>query len=208
MFRALLFEDGLPPACKVCFTDLQDFFGSEESADLQQKLTLAQQNGTIGACDLASILVEWMGSGSTALLPSWDGDAIGMVLLRQNGSFVALSEQAAKGMYWLRRGSDGCTVTLTRESETKDVRILRSTVQRSLTDNGSIQLVLTVRSEDCPPDWQSTLAAALLNACTSAVSEMRAAGADVVGIEDLLEAKHLTFEPENYPEIVMEVRIK
>ncbi len=207
VFRELLFEDGLPPACKVCFTNLQDFFQAEETAELQQMLLLAEQNGTIGACDLASILVEWLGSGGTALLPSWDSESIGMALLHRNGDFAALSEQAAQGMYWLRKGSSGCTVTLTRDDETKDVRILQSSIRRSLEDSGSIRLLLSVRSEDCPSDWRSTLASKLLECCTSAVSEMRSAGADVLGIEELLEAERLSFDPEDYPEIVIEVRI-
>ncbi len=206
--RQLLFTQGLSPACKVYFTNVRTFFQSEDSTRTLYSIRMSEQNGLIGETDLASTLNEWLGTGKTALLPSEGPEGTGMVFLHRDGSTVQLSQDAAKGMYWLRRSSKELTVTLSRDGAEYDVTILRTSLQKSVSDSGQVQYSLTVRTDNCPDAWQTILSETILGQCCAAVSEMQETHADVIGIEDLLTAEGEAFNPAQYPEILISVSVR
>ncbi len=204
--RDLLFEQGLSPSCKVCFVRLHSFFQSEDGSTVQERIRMSEENGQLGAADLASLLNEWCGAGGTALLPAASADS--MVLLHKDGTVTKLSEEAARGMYWLRRGKGALRITLSADGEKRDVKLLGCTLQKKVSEEGQLHFLLTVRDEDCPEAWRSVLAETLLSQCRTAVTEMQDVHADVIGIEDLLASADLSFDPAQFPEIKLEVRIQ
>lgn len=186
--RRLLTEQGLSPACKVICADLPDVFGEGRSEALLQSVRMAEKNGLLAVTDLSTVLDEWLGQKQTALLPAVTGDAEGMVLLHEDGTRTALSEEAVRGLFWLRpHGSEPVNVTL----GSADITVLQCHLDTDVEIQADVLTLvysLTVRSEDCPSSLRTTAAAHILQQCTAAAEEMLAADADVIGMETLLAA--------------------
>lgn len=187
----LLFSQGLSPACKVLCTNVGVFFEDESSTDMLRSIRMSEKNGLLGETDLSTVLSEWLGSRKTALLPVTAGSSLGMVLLRTDGTRVLLSEDAARGMYWLRRHkTEEFSMTLQTKDGTEDITILRSSLKKTAAEStqGTVTLCyeLTVHTEDCPEELHRTAAAQILAQCNAAAEEMLAANADVIGMEEVL----------------------
>lgn len=190
----LLLERGLSPACKLLYTQVEQCFTGADPSSVLESIRMAEKDGLLPLTDITTVLEEWLGSRETALLPALTDDGLQMVLLHTDGTCTLLSPDAAQGLYWLRRNS-GEELSLTAETADgiQDIAVTRSSLRKSAADGG-LHYELTVYTDDCPEDAKSALRRKLLSQCRKAVSEMLAAGADVIGMETLTEYGGITEE--------------
>lgn len=187
--RELLAERGLSPACKLLYTDVDACFQKTDTAELLESLRMAERRGLIAPTDITTVLDEWLGESETALMPAISESGLCMVLLHTNGRRTTLSEDAANGMFWLRRneGKD-FTMTVDTPEGVQDVTILRSSLQKNgLLRDGDplLQYSVTVHAEDCPQSARRPLQEQILRQCRAAIAEMLKADADVIGLQEL-----------------------
>ncbi len=186
----LLCNQGISPACKLLYTDVDACFRSTDTAKLLESIRMAERCGMIAQTDITTVLDEWLGDSQTALLPARSDDGLCMVLLHTNGRRTMLSEDAANGLFWLRR-NDGRDMTVTVETPngTEDITILRNSLQKHAAGEGSPTLYysVSVYTDDCPDAVRQVLREQILQQCRTAVSEMLAADADVIGLQSLAE---------------------
>ncbi len=187
----LLCNQGISPACKLLYTDVDDCFRSTDTAKLLESVRMAERCGLIAQTDITTVLDEWLGDSQTALLPARSSDGLCMVLLHTNGRRTMLSEDAANGLFWLRR-NDGRDMTVTVETPNgmEDIAILRNSLQKNaIPQDGKPALCysVSVYTDDCPDAVRQALRKKLLLQCRTAVSEMLAADADVIGLQSLAE---------------------
>ncbi len=187
--RDLLSSQGLSPACKLLCTQVDGFFEAGDMASPLADIRMAERCGLLAQTDLSTVLDEWLGNAQTALLPATRGSDLRMVLLHIDGTCTLLSEDAACGMYWLRRHeNDEFTMTVKTDSGMQDIPILRSTLRKDAltTENAPLlRYTLTVHTDDCPEDARPVLQETIAAQCRTAVQEMLAADADVIGIQTL-----------------------
>lgn len=201
----LLFSQGLSPACKLLYTDVRDCFASADTTALLESIRMAERNGALAVTDISTVLNEWLGDKQTALLPSLSGGALQMVLLHTDGTCTMLTAEAASGMYWLRRhGGEDFTITVETEDGVQDVPILRSALKKSAKED-RLCYALTVYTDDCPENVRPALQEMILRQCHTAVTEMLAADADVIGLGDLAEFSRLDIG-ESSPDISVVIR--
>ncbi len=201
----LLFSQGLSPACKLLYTDVSDCFANADTTALLESIRMAERNGALTVTDISTVLNEWLGDKRTALLPSLSGGALQMVLLHMDGTCTMLTAEAASGMYWLRRhGGEDFTITVETADGVQDVPILRSTLKKSAKQD-KLCYALTVYTDDCPEEIRPALQEMILRQCRTAVTEMLAADADVIGLGDLAEFSRLDIG-ESSPDISVVIR--
>lgn len=181
----LLFSQGFSPACKLLYTDIGSYFSEGDGTQTVQTIRMAEKNGFLPVTDLATALEEWLGSGETALLPAEQNGCIGMVFLHRDGTAVPLSDGAVRGMYWLRRDGGEAAVTLQTENGVEELSVLHST-RRKIAQDGTFLCTVTIYAQDCPDKLQKAAEQQILSDCWTAVQEMLAVHADVIGIEELL----------------------
>jgi hypothetical protein len=181
----LLLHHGLPPACKLLYTQVEDCFTKADTGAVLESVRMAERGGLLAVTDSSTVLEEWLGSRQTALLPALSDTGLKMVLLRTDGECTVLSPEAAQGMYWLRRhGNTDFSMTVRMGQNMEDVRILRSTLRKTLSD-GKLCYKVGVITDNCPETVKPALRMLILRQCRAAVSEMRSARADVIGMETL-----------------------
>ncbi len=203
--QELLLEQGLSPACKLLYTQVEQCFTQADPAAVLESVRMAEHGGLLAVTDCSTALQEWLGSGKTALLPALSDSGLRMVLLHTDGSCTALSAEAAQGMYWLRKGgNESFPVTVETPQGMEDVTVLRSSLRKSAAD-GILIYELTVFTDDCPETAKALLHRVILSQCRAAVSEMQKAGADVIGMEELAAFGKLP-EGENTVNVVVTVR--
>ncbi len=192
--RLLLSEQGISPSCKVLCTNIPAVFSEGRTEPILQSIRMGEQNGLLAVTELSTVLNEWLGQKKTALLPAASGEAEGMVLLHEDGTRTTLSEEAVRGMFWLRpHGNEPVPLTLGSADITCQSSHLDTSVERQ-EDGITLVYALTVRSDDCPPEQRETATAHILQQCSAAAEEMLAADADVIGMEALLASEGiLTF---------------
>ncbi len=191
----LLKAQGIPPACKLLYTPVEACFEDADPSMLRKSIRMAERRGLIAEADISTALDEWLGNSETALLPAMLDDALCMVFLRTDGTCTALSAEASQGMYWLRRNSGKeFTMTLDTANGTEDVTILRSVLQKgAAVQNGepALHYAVTVYTDGCSAEAERALQEQILLQCRTAISEMHAAEADVIGIQALSEFEEL-----------------
>jgi hypothetical protein len=181
----LLLERGLSPACKLLYTQVEQTFRHADPASVLKSIRMAEENGLVPLTDISTVLEEWLGSRQTALLPALSDTGLKMVLLRTDGECTVLSPEAAQGMYWLRRhGNTDFSMTVRMGQNMEDVQILRSTLRKTLSD-GKRCYKVGVITDNCPETVKPALRMLISRQCRAAVSEMRSARADVIGMETL-----------------------
>ncbi|MBR2913529.1 MAG: hypothetical protein IKC40_06380 [Oscillospiraceae bacterium] len=187
--RELLSSRGLSPACKLLYTDVDACFQRMDTASLLESLRMAERRGMIAQTDVTTALDEWMGDSETALLPAISDSGLCMVLLHTNGRRTTLSEDAANGMFWLRRNNGKEFILAVETPEgVQDVTILRSSLQKksAVQDGRSVLLYnVTVYADNCPEALHRPLQEHILRQCRTAIAEMLEADADVVGLHEL-----------------------
>ncbi|MBE6850442.1 MAG: hypothetical protein E7504_01700 [Ruminococcus sp.] len=187
----LLFSQGLSPACKLLYTDLDACFQNTDTVKLLESIRMAERKGLIAQTDITTVLDEWLGDSQTALLPARSTDGLCMVLLHTNGRRTTLSEEAANGLFWLRR-NDGrdFTITVTTPDGKEDIVIVRNSLRKkAVTTDGkpTLHYGVTVYTDNCPETARRRLQEQILTQCRTAISEMLSADADVIGLQSLAE---------------------
>ncbi len=182
----LLFEKGLSPACKVLYAKPDEYFQNPENTAMIHMIRMSEQNGLLSTTELATALNEWHGIWETALLPVQkpEQSVPGLVLLHKDGHCTELSDFAAHGMYWLRRNTGSFTMTLQTPDGEKDI-LIRSIRTEKRIENEELYYHVIIRTGT--PELNDTLQRLVQKQCISALDEMTKAGADVIGIQDLLE---------------------
>lgn len=198
--ETLFYEQCLSPGCKVLYTAPEAFFGNHDSAEAVHSLRMAERNGMLPATDLSTVLEEWLGAWETALLPTPGKDGARLVFLHQNGTSRTLSEEAAAGMYWLRRNKGNFSVSLGDE----EIRISQLRLTRTAKEQ-AVHYAVHVRTRDCSAKLLRSLEEMIQTECYAAVSEMLKAHADVIGMQEALEAAGSRVDTENPPEITVSV---
>ena len=197
--RAMLDEEGVSPACRVFYAP-PPFLARDEAATTVHTLRMAEQSGLLPTADLASVLDEWCGVCRTALVPGQGDGLPAIVLLRDDGRTTRLTDDAVQGMALLRvprgrfqmRAPDGENVTVTR-------------VQRHVRASADgVALTLTLHTEGDGAALRPHVQAL----CETAVAEMCAARADVLGIEAAMARADLTLDPEAFPPVNVIVELK
>lgn len=205
--RELLSSRGLSPACKLLYTDVDACFQRMDTTALLESIRMAERRGLIAQTDVTTVLDEWMGDSATALLPAISDSGLCMVLLHTNGRRTTLSEDAANGMFWLRR-NDGKEFTLAVETPDglQDVTILRNSLQKkAAVQDGKhvLRYGVTVFADNCPEPIRRPLQELILRQCRSAIAEMLEADADVVGLHALADFTQAQDHP-----IVVDVTVR
>lgn len=177
--RMLLFEQGLSPGCKVLYASPGELL-CRDSTEYVHALRMAEKNGLLPATELSTVLGEWLGAWETALLPAQDRK---LVLLHRDGTCVYLSEEAAAGMCWLRPGTDSFSMT----TGAGDAEIRSLELTKTMQD-GQGQYHIRLVTQDADDALRRTLKDRVQAECEAAVREMRDAGADVIGLQTLMEA--------------------
>ncbi len=195
----LFYEEGLSPGCKVLFTAPDTFLRHADAAETVHSLRMAERDGLLASTDLASILEEWSGRWETALLPTPSSDGMRMILLRRDGTFRFLSEDAAAGLVWMRRHEGAFSFTF-RDTE---ITVRKIRIER-MADADGITVQIRIRS-DCPEEIRDALTSQIRSQCAAAAAELTDARADVIGLQDTLDAAGL--HPEDYPVIQTEIDI-
>ncbi len=187
----LLFQKGLSPACKVLYADPADYFKDPDHTAMIHMIRMSEQSGLLSITDLSTALNEWHGFLGTALLPVQKKGTPGLVLLHKDGACTALSEQAQKGMYWLRRNTGGFVMTLETPDGEQDISVRKIRIEKSLHDQQFYYHIKIWITEKIETQFLETL---MQSQCETAIREMLAADADVIGIQDLLESQNLPLE--------------
>lgn len=196
----LLFDENLSPGCRLLFTDVENYFENADSDATVRTLRTAEEKGILPRTELALALEEWLGSGETALIPISQNGTIGMVFMKKDGAVHALSENAVRGMVWLRQSCKEIRYTLQGSGKSEDLTILGSSCRKTQED-GELVCTVAVRLDGRDSEVQEYLREQILRECLCALEEMNAAGADTVGMEMVLGEL-----PEN-PRIRVEVEI-
>lgn len=195
--QTLFYEEGLSPGCKVLCARPEVFLRGRDSAETVHTLRMAERDGLLPVTELATVLEEWLGSGKTALVPANGGRS--MVLLRTDGSTVALSEEAAAGMRWLRRNRGRFSVALSDGSEAEITRIRLTRTA----EDGAVRYTVQLRTKDTGAAQRTLLRAQVQAECDAALAEMLAAEADVIGLEELCDLYALPMPPPVTAEIIV-----
>ncbi len=180
----LLLSEGLSPACKLLYTDVDGYFQNESDCTADM-LRISEKNGRLPRTELATALQEWLGAGEMALLPAKGENGLGMVLLSRNGTAVPLSASAVRGMYWLRQDSGETALTVQTTDGWQELSILRSAREKKAVD-GTFCCTVTVYASGGTPLLREAARQQILRDCRTAAEEMTAVHGDVIGMEDLL----------------------
>ena len=206
----LLFEQGLSPACKILYTNPEEYFQDADSTATVHMIRMSEQNCLLSSTELSTFLNEWHGIWETALIPteSKTEDYPELVLLHKNGTCTKLSDIASKGMYWLRRNSGSFTMTLeTPETQEKqDIFIEKTKIQKSV-QHGKLYYHVKVNTKDSTQELRDTLQNLIQKQCKLAALEMLNANADVIGMQDLLENAEIEIDNNTMPEIEISVTV-
>lgn len=202
----LLFQQGLSPACKILYAEPEKYFTDADSTNMVHMIRMSEQNGLLSSTELSTALSEWHGIWETALLPvqSEQQDYPGLVLLHKDGACTELSDAASKGMYWLRRNSGGFTMTLETPDGERDISVEKCKLQKKVVQ-GKLYYHVKIQSKESEQGLREILQRTIEKQCKAAVSEMLQAQADVIGIQDLLEASEI--EPDKNMELQIEVSV-
>lgn len=203
----LLFKNGLSPACKVLYAELDPYFQNPDNAAMIHTIRMSEQNGLLSSTELASALSEWHGIWETALLPVQKPEQSipSLVLLNQDGTCTELSDFAARGMYWLRKNAGDFTMTLQTPEGEQDMLIRSCRIEKQYADQ---QLNYHVFIRTGTPELNQTLQRLVQKQCQAAVKEMLSAKADVIGIQDLLESSGIYPEKEMNLNIALSVTVQ
>ncbi len=197
----LLKAQGIPPACKLLYTQVEACFEDADPSMLRKSIHMAERCGLMAEADISTALDEWLGNSQTALLPAMLDDALCMVFLRTDGTCTALSAEASQGMYWLRRNSGKAfSMTVDTANGTEDVTILRSSLQKGAAVQNGISVLhytVNVYTDECTAEAGRALQERILLQCRTAISEMHAAEADVIGMQALSEFEELDMNTVN-----------
>lgn len=185
--QELLLEEGLSPSCKILLTPPEAFLGKADCTEAVHTLRMAEQNGLLAKTELSGILDEWLGNWETALVPVPCEDMPGLALLRKNGEVIRLQQTAAAGLFWLRRNTGNFTLTLPQDGETVNVEIGRTFLTKTVSD-GELRYAVRIRTVDCPEPTKQALQEKVLSECQAALQALQHAKADVIGMQDALEA--------------------
>lgn len=206
----LLFQQGLSPACKILYTNPEEYFQDADSTATVHMIRMSEQNGLLSSTELSTALNEWNGIWETALLPaeSESQDYPELVLLHKNGTCTKLSNIASKGMYWLRRNSGSFTMTfeIPETHEMQDIFIQKTSIQKYI-QNGKLYYHVKVKTKDSTQELRETLQNLIQKQCKLAVLEMLRANADVIGMQDLLENANIEIDNNTKPEVNISVSI-
>lgn len=183
--ETLLFREGMSPGCKVLLARPEAFLRRNDSAEAVHTLRMAERDGLLPLTELATVIEEWRSAGKTALVPANGGSAL--ALLRTDGRSVTLSREAAAGMRWLRRNTARFSVTLPDGSEAALTRIRLSRTA----EDGAVCYTVRLRTKDCTDRQRTQLRAQVEAECAAALAEMQAAGADVIGVQEVCEQRGL-----------------
>ena len=189
----LLFEKGLSPACKILYTQPETYFQNPDSKSVIHMIRISEQNGLLSSTELSSALEEWHGIGKTALLPVQKDNQLSLVFLHQDGHCTALSDNAVKGIYWLRRNSGNFLLTLNTPDGEKNISVKKCQLEKNFSSQEFFYHVIVWADS---PQYHTLLKEQIENQCQTAIAEMRSAGADVIGLQDLLESEN--FRPEDH----------
>ena len=146
---------------------------------------MAEENSILPVTDLSTVLNEWMGMGKTALMPVPAGKLPALVLLRQNGDTLRLSDEAIRGMYWLRESG---TKNISYQGKDISVKVIRLEKRY---ENQELCYHLAVKISDNAPEIQNLIH----SDCEKAITEMCSFGADVIGIQEIMKYQNLNTIP-------------
>lgn len=200
--KSLFYEQCLSPGCKVLYTSPEQFLKNSDTTEAVHSLRMAEKNGLLPSTDLSTILDEWLGAWETALLPS---SRNGLVLLHKDGTVRMLSDEAASGMYWLRRNKGSFSVSVGEHAE--EIKISGIRLTRTAQEN-AIRYSIHIRTRDCPRNLLRPLEEMVLSQAEAAASEMLAAHADVIGMQEALEAAGIRVDTETMPEVFVSVSVE
>jgi hypothetical protein len=204
--QSLFFSQDLSPACKLLYTPVESYFRTQDSTETVRCLRMAEQDGLLAEASLATVLNEWLGIWETALLPDEDG---GMVLLHKNGTDTGLSESAVRGLCWLRQDCGELTTVIQLPEGVCNITIVRSSLKKTAEQSGNrLRYAITVYTQSANDEERSALKTEIQNQCRTAVTEMQAARADVIGMQELIEGAGAQPDPDNPPHIAIEVTVK
>lgn len=178
----LLFDENLSPGCRLLFTDVENYFENADSDGTVRTLRTAEEKGLLPRTELALALEEWLGSGETALIPASREGSVGMVFMERDGTVHWLSEDAVRGMVWLRQSCGENRCTLLSGEESQELTILGSSCRKTA-ENGTFLCTVTVRLDGGDDRVQEAFREQVLRECRCALEEMCAVGADTVGLE-------------------------
>jgi len=184
--KELFYQQWISPSCKVIFTNPEEFLQNYDCTQMVHTIRMAEENSILPITDLSTVLNEWLGMGETALLPVPAGKLPALVLMRQNGDVLRLSEEAIRGMYWLRETG---TKEISYQGENISVKIIRLEKQY---ENETLCYHLAVNISDNPSEVQKLIR----SDCEKAIAEMRSFGADVIGIQEAMQQQNLDTIPE------------
>lgn len=182
--QELLLSEGLSPACKLLYTDVDGYFQNENGCTADM-LRISEKNGRLPRTELATALQEWLGDGEMALLPAEGENGLGMVLLRRDGTAVPLSASAVRGMYWLRQDSGETALTVQTKDGWQELSVLRSAREKEARD-GAFCCTISVYASGGTPEVREAAKQQILRDCRTAAEEMTAVHGDVIGAQDLL----------------------
>ncbi len=189
--QELFYQQWIPPDCKVIFTNPEDFLQNYDCTQMVHTIRMAEENGILPLTDLSTVLNEWMGMGETALMPVPAGNLPALVLMHKDGNALRLSEEAIRGMYWLRESGKKDICFHGKEISVKVLRLKKNY------KNGMLCYSLTMKISDDVPEVRDMI----LSDCEKAIQEMRSVNADVINIQEVMQKYHL----ETVPEISAEV---
>ncbi|MCR4647067.1 MAG: hypothetical protein K5695_16945 [Oscillospiraceae bacterium] len=197
--QELFTGEGISPGCKVLYAHPTAFLRAHDAAETVHTLRMAERDGLLPRTDLSTVLEEWQGIQQTALVPAEGGRS--MVLLKRDGHVTALSAEACAGLRCLRHGNSLPSVTLDDGSE---VAVTSAKLRRTA-ENGAVCYTVTLRT-DAAPGQRRLLQEQMQTGCETAVREMLAAGADVIGVQEVCEKYGIPADP--LPEVQVKVEVR
>ena len=184
--KQLFYEQWISPNCKVIFTNPESFLQNYDCTQIVHTIHMAEENGILPLTDLSTILNEWLGMGETALMPVPAGKLPALVLMHKNGDTLRLSDDAIRGMYWLRETG---TKNISYQGKDISVKILRLEKRY---ENEGLCYHLAVKISDNVDEVQTLIRLD----CEKAIAEMRSVNADVIGIQEFMQSQNLDTIPE------------
>ena len=198
LLRELFYENGVSPGCKLVYSPA-NFLKTHDSTPLVQTQRMAERDGLLPQTDLSSVLEEWLGAYQTALLPIPSEPVPGLVLMHTDGTCTRLSDEAARGMLWMRQPPRRTNVSLGKQQITVQNVHLHKAWQGE-----AAVYTLTVQAEGCDADTRKRLHKKLTEECQAAADAIISANADVIGLQTLMEAQGFPL-PEHLPPVSCKV---
>ncbi len=175
----------LSPSCLILGLPDGDSLETLDTTALVEQLQSAMDCGLLPETNLYTILTEFSGSAGMALVPVYQDGNLSMAIITEHDFCTLLSDEAVKGLSWLRGDSEP-TVVILPDGEFS-VTAATTRITATVYDH-HVLAEITIRLSGSG-DFDGA-AAQIQAECKAAIQETIVAyGADVIGFEACLQSE-------------------